>query len=267
MESLKGKDGILEDIRRMKSGSFEQMFLTTVYGLGSYFKSLFAFGKDNKITRDNLNVIREMFRILKTERIFLNYILRHLDEFDIAATEDVVALLDEANDEAVFFYYDVINDIENAADLHEEYRGIRRKQDYPTLIQSTTYAKEVVALGENSESLKQFLGFETDFWSYIKDKIREVDYPGEEANGMFYAKPLLDPDSMVVGIIVLVPKVVDLRTALLAIKIYNEAHDLYYMVGQTYDKSQMSGCDILQLEYEEQYIADKADRLLKKDIK
>ncbi len=267
MESLKGKDGILEDIQRMKSGSFEQMYLTTIYGLGSYFKSLFVFGINNKITRDNLNVISEMFRILKTERIFLNYILRHLDEFDIAATEDVVAMLDEANDEAVLFYYDVINDIEDAADLHEEWRGTRRKQSQPTLIQSTSYAKEVVALSENLESLKQFLGFETDFWSYIKDKVREVDYPGDEAKEMFYAKPLLDPDSMVVGIIVLVPKVVDLRTALLAIKIYNEAHDIYYMVGRTYDKSQMSKCDTLQHEYEEQYIAKKANKLLKKDVK
>lgn len=267
MENLDSKRRILEDIKRMKSGSLEQMYLITVYGLEAYFKSLFAFGKDNKITRDNLNVIREMFRILKTERIFLNYILRHLDEFDISATEDVVAMLDEANDKAVIFYYDVIDGIEDAVDLQEEWRGIRRKQDYPTLTQSTTYAKEVVALGENAESLKQFLGFETDFWSYIKDKVQEADCTCEEVEGMFYAKPLLDPDSMVVGIHVLVPKVVDLRTALLAISIYNRAHDIYNMIGQTYDDSKISECDLLQQEYEEQYIAEKADKLLKKDIK
>ena len=50
---------LTEDIKSMKKGSYEQMWLITMYGLGSYFKSLFRFGNSN-VTRDNLNVIKEI---------------------------------------------------------------------------------------------------------------------------------------------------------------------------------------------------------------
>ena len=58
------KENILTDIESMKKGSYEQMMLITVYSLSSYFRSLFAFGNKSDVTKDNLNVIKEMFRIL-----------------------------------------------------------------------------------------------------------------------------------------------------------------------------------------------------------
>ena len=101
---------LTDDIKSMKKGSYEQMWLITMYGLGSYFKSLFRFGGSSKVTRDNLNVIKEMFGILKTEREMLNFILRNLDKFDITSTQDVVQMLDELNDKTVEYYYEGVQD-------------------------------------------------------------------------------------------------------------------------------------------------------------
>ena len=94
MKSLiEQKQEVTEDIKSMKKGSYEQMLLITMYGLGSYFKSLFKFGNSD-VTRDNLNVIKEMFNILKTERELLNFILKNMDRFEISSTQDVVQMLD-----------------------------------------------------------------------------------------------------------------------------------------------------------------------------
>ena len=61
------KDILIDDIKEMKKGSYEEMWLITVYGLASYFKSLFSFGFRSNVTRDNINVIKQMFGFLSTE--------------------------------------------------------------------------------------------------------------------------------------------------------------------------------------------------------
>ena len=49
------KEVLIDDIKNMKSGSYEEMWLITVYGLSSYFKSLFSFGFNSNVTKDNIN--------------------------------------------------------------------------------------------------------------------------------------------------------------------------------------------------------------------
>ncbi len=265
MESVNKKQ-LIEDIYRMKSGSREQMLLTTFYSLRAYVRSLFVFGINNEATKDNLNVIKEMFSILRTERILLNYILKHIDDFDIDATEKVVRMLDEVNDETVLFYYNVIDDIENAALMEEEFRAKRRKQPVPSLIQSSSYASEVVALGENIDSLKEFLGYEDEFWEYIKKEYKEVNVDINVAEKMVYAAPLLDDEGNVFRVLITGPKVVDLETALLAIQVYKKAHDIYLCIGKKYDEKLCFSSLPLQQKYLEEYISEKANKLLSKKM-
>ena len=100
---------LTDDIKEMKKGSYEEMWLITVYGLASYFKSLFSFGFRSNVTRDNINVIKEMFGILSTERKLLNYILKNMESFHVESTEDVISMLDSLNDKTVEYYYHVID--------------------------------------------------------------------------------------------------------------------------------------------------------------
>lgn len=265
MGYIEDKNKILTDIREMKNGSYEQMLLITMYSLNSYFKSLVAFGKNHAVTRDNINIIKEMFGILKNERTLLNYIVKHIDEFDMAATENIVAILDEANDEAVYFYYDVIDDIEEAAEMRQEFRAIRRKQKTPTLIQSDSYAKQVIALGENLDKLKEFLGFEDEFWQFIKDDTKEINFEAEIEMNMVHATPLLDEKGNVARILIVAPKVVNLESALLAIKIYIKAHDIYMMLGHPYNKTQLDdSTSKVQDSYENDYLLRKVQDTFKR---
>ncbi len=256
------KRNLYENICEMKDGSIEQMCLITMYSLGSYFKSLFTFGSSNKVTRDNLNIIKEMFKIIKTERTLLNYILQNFDKFDIAATQEVVEMLDDVNDKTVLYYYDVINGIEDAAELKEEHRGYRPRCGFPTLIEDSSYAEEVIALGENLESLKSFLDFEEEFWEFIKDKTKKVDTSIEIMEKMVYAIPIYNEEGYVVSLQLMIPRISNLESALLAIKIYKKAYDIYKMIGKKYDKDNLDDSAILQERYKNNYLPRKVKNLL-----
>lgn len=232
MESIEQSKALLvKDIENMKNGQLEEMILVSFYSLSSYFKSLIVFGGNSEITKDNINVIREIFQILKTERLLLNFILKNIDKFNIGAAQDVVNTIDELNDKTIEYYYSVMDDIEDAIDMKEERRGIRPKSNFRTLVQTDTYINQVFALAENRTNIKAFLKFEDEFWKYIEDKEHCVEVPFDIAEKISYVTALLDENGNVSGLKMLVPEVVDLNTALLAIRCYVRAHDVYKMIG------------------------------------
>lgn len=253
---------LLQDIKEMKNGEFNQMYLVTIYSLSAYFKSLLAFGSNSSITKDNINIIKEMFNILKVERILLNYIVKNIDEFDVYSAIDVVGMLDEINDKTVEYYYSVINDIEDACETKQEIRGVRPKVKTPTLIQSNSYAAEVIALSENLTNLKDFLGFEEDFWKFIEHRVKVVDASAPIAIKMIYAIPIFDEKELVADVDIMIPKIIDLNTALMAIKMYKKAYEIYKLLGKKYDKESLGTSEELEGNYKNVYLANKAVKIL-----
>lgn len=254
-------EDLLSDIKDMKNGSLEQMYLITLYSLSNYIKSLIAFGRKSQITKDNLRIIKEMFEILKTERKLLNYILRNADEIDSYSALLVIGLLDETNDKTVEYYYQVMDDIEEACEMNDERRGLRRKKNFPTLTQDIGYAEEVVALCENEDSLKNFLGYENDFWDYIKKKIKYIDTDIEIEKKASYAIPIYD-GNIVVDIDLLVPKVIDLPTALLALSLYTKAYKIYKSFGHEYTPATEDDINEISLNYRKLYLNIKAQNII-----
>ncbi len=256
------KNDLTRDIREMKNGSIEQMCLITFYSLGSYFKSLFTFGSSNKVTRDSLNIIKEMFSILRTERSLLNFILKNIDSFDVNAAQDVVRMLDDVNDDTVRYYYNLIDDIEDAAEFEQEYRGYRPRNGYPTLIEDNTYSGKVIALSENLEDLKSFLGFEDDFWEFIKDKTKKVDTSVDIMDKMVYAIPICNHEGLIVSLQLMLPKVYNLESALIAIRVYKKAYEIYKLIGKKLENEIISDANQLQDVYKKEYLPRKAKDIL-----
>ena len=242
------KEVLLEELKDMKSGSYEEMWLITVYGLSSYFKSLFSFGFNSNVTKDNINVIKEMFKILYTERKLLNFILKNLDSFHLDSTEDVIRMLDELNDKTVEYYYHIIEDIENACECEQEFRGSRPRKEFPTLIQSSSYANEVVALALNKKAVIEFLGYEEDFLKFIKDRDNcDLRVEAETASNIVAVVPIMHEDN-VADVKFVLPEVVDLETALLAIKTYQKIYSIYKCIGGPLVKDEISQDKAIQFE-------------------
>ena len=235
------KERLEKDLRDMRSGSYEEMWLITVYGLSSYFKSLFSFGFKSNVTKDNINVIKEMFNILFTERKMLNFMLKNLDKFHLNSTEDVIQMLDELNEKTVEYYYHIIEDIETACECGQEFRGARPRKDFPTLTQSDSYASEVVALSLNKKAIREFLGYEEEFWKFIEGKDNcDIKVSEEAAKAMSYAIPLTHGNDIVVDVKFMIPEVVDLSTALLAIQTYQKVYAIYKQIGKPIVREEVS---------------------------
>ncbi len=259
------KENLVNDIKEMKSGSIEQMALVTYYSLGSYFKSLLAFGRKSSITKDNLNVIKEMYHILKRENVLLNYILRNIDKLDIDAACNVVEMLDSLNDKTVEYYYDVIEEVEEACECQEERRGIRPRKEFSTIIQTDSYAKEVIALSEDLDSLKGFLDYEPEFWTFIKPYFKTANVNLETMSGIFHVIPITDENNHVCAIDLLVPEIIDLKTALLAIQLYEQAYQIYKARGKEYQRQPINQSN-LPKKYEEEFLQNKLQMTFNKKM-
>lgn len=252
------KKGLIKDINFMKRGSIGEMLLIIRFSLISYLKCLLVFGHKSVITKDNLNVIKEMFDILKLEKKILKYILKNIKQFNLNATIEVIMMLDEVNESTVRYYYDVIDDIETAADMHNVFRALRANNNSPTLIQTYSYVTEVISLAENIESLKLFLGFEEEFWNYIQNKVEIIDFDFTYICEFSDVEPIIK-DDIVTDIKIKVPKVINLQSALIAISEYKKAYELYTMIGCRYDKNKIVDDDeALQKKYCEEYLLKKA---------
>lgn len=254
------KDILIDDIKEMKKGSYEEMWLITVYGLASYFKSLFSFGFRSNVTRDNINVIKEMFGILSTERKLLNYILKNMESFHVESTEDVISMLDSLNDKTVEYYYHVIEDIEDAVDCGQEFRGTRPKKEFDTLTQSSSYASEVVALALDKNAIKEFLGYEDEFWKFVQEREKDefkVSY--ETASHMTQVIALYSND-VISDVKFFIPGVVDLRTALLALQTYQKIYAIYKCIGKS--KVDVVIGDAKVEEFESKYLPALSKRLI-----
>lgn len=250
-----------KNINEMKQGDFNQMALITYYSLGSYFKSLVAFGRKNPITKDNLQIIKEMYQIIIKERKLLNFILKNIDEIDVSEALDAIYMLDELNDETVAYYYDVIEDIEAACYIKEEHRGIRKQNNTPTLLESDSYAMKIMALAENDNSLRDFLKFDDNFWQVASSKTLIKDEELENSETKYYAKAILNEFDLVADFRIIVPKVINLETALIAIKVYKEAYNIYKYMGKVYEPFSEENALKAQEEFKENYLLSKAKKL------
>lgn len=257
------RNDLKKDINEMKSGSVEEMLLIVLYCLRSYFKSLMVFGKDNRVTKDNLNVIKEMFHILRTERKFLNFILKNINLIDPIAAEEVIKMLDDVNDDTVRYYYDVISDIEEAAELEQEFRGYRPRKEYPTLIKENSYGMEVIALCCDIESIKTVLNYEEEFWNYIKSRTKIIDTSSDISSKMARATPITD-DGIIVDIEVLAPKINNLQSSIDAIKVYAKAHSIFKKLGSPIDELEEYDDVSEKRKFSEDYLTQKLKQLLKK---
>ncbi len=247
---------LIRYMNEMKSGSIEQMILTIRYCLEAYFRSLIVFGSDNKVTRENIEIIKEMFKILNTERSFLDYIRQNIDHFDIEASQDVVFLLDSINDETVEYYYGLMNDIDDAIDLVQEFRGYRPRIPFPSLLNDPSYAIKVIALGENLDSIQEFLGFEEDFWQYINERTEfedEINTPG--------VYPISNSTNDPIDLKIVLPKVTNLDSALQVIKLYRKAYEMYQILNKPFNKELETDTD-LEEKYQNVYLINKARKTL-----
>lgn len=247
-----------EEIHNIQSRSPEAMYQIIKQAIANYFGSLVKFGAKSSVSKDNLSVISEYRRILKKEKALFGFILENRNRINKEAALELVYDLDHLNDMTLKYYYEVLGEIEDANEMAQESRGVRPKKNFSTLIESDEYDIKAIALLENLDSVKKYLNFPDDFWSFISNSynLRIIDVSNPEGvEAMSFVTPIYNQDGTVHTVIAQIPKVVNLFTAKKAIEILTRAFTYYRSIGK-----EMDGIVPFPGEdqgYERQYLAQK----------
>lgn len=253
---------LIKDILFMKRATPDQIRKITMDGMKTYFKALAVFGPSSPITKEALVTIREMYEISKVEGKLLNFITSNLASIDISAAESVVLTLDKLNDDTYAAYDSVLGEIEIACDTKNPNRTIKPKSGINSLITNENYKTMVVSLTERMIDVRAFLTYEEDFWTFIETYLKVVPSPGYIAEKTCGLRPILDQDGNLVNFYTIVPKVVDLDTAMIAIDVYKRAHDLYNCLSYRYKDILKPSSEAVQEEYKE-HLDERAKMIFK----
>lgn len=256
------KISLLEEIDSIRSENIEQLFLMTKSSLYSYIKAILTYGIKNKITKDNLNVLKEFFKVVNEETRILNYIVSNIDDIDSDATIKFIQKLDDLNEKTFKYYYTVIEDIETSCETKVPHYAARITKNFKSLTDTISYRREVVALTETDKKIREQLDYEEDFWYYIDRIIKRVNTGIDVVNSVVYVKPIYDSDDLIGGIDMLIPEVVDLDTSLLAIELYQKAYSIYKSIGL----KEVIKCDDedFPIFYQDYYLDSKVSLIFKK---
>lgn len=226
------QEDLANKIKNSKKENIENRLLITLKSLEAYAAATFKFGKNSEAARDALFARKEFIKIIKEEKHLFKFLLNNLHLVDLDAASEVINMLDNVRSETLSYYNGVLTGIENAAEKKDEKLAARADKDFNTLTETSSFREEVIALLENTESIKEFLNLPDGFWEYIKNKCTSIEMSHEVADGMTFVIPIYDVNGNIASLRMNVPKPTDLYTALKALQSYIKAYYIYVALGQ-----------------------------------
>ena len=82
------------------------------------------------------------------------------------------------------------------------------------------------------EDIVAFLNYPEEFWEFVTPRIKRID-PTVSGNEIFYVTlRKFDDEGRITNIRVMVPEIIDMRTARINVHELKHAYDLYQLLGQ-----------------------------------
>lgn len=254
------KKMIIEEIKDIRCKTVEEILLMLKYVIQAYIYSLFTFGANNKVTIDVKNIWNQFKQILREEKNIHKFILRNSDLISAEEVYDLLDKMSDVNDDTVEYYYNALDDILDACETKCEDRAAHYKRDFLTLIETDEYKIEASGLALNFDNIKEFLNYSQDFWNFVTPKIRMVDSRIKENEILYVTLISSDCNGLLQDIRVIVPEIVDLKTACINIHEFKHAYDLYLQMGKRVDESE-THCEEdavnLEKEFKKTYVLNK----------
>lgn len=215
---------LYNDVIETKGMNMEALARMTRYALESFLRCLIVFGHKSAITKDCLNVIREYKAIITEENRLLTLLLT--SPADIDRKDMYFNLINDLSDKTISYYYQVLDDIDDAVECRDEMRGKRYPKHFETLIETDYYRNVLYSLSISFADVKEYLGYEEEFWEYIDTRTTWIEPFGENPR-YFYGVNFKEEEGIVTDLHVTIPSIVDLDTAKIVVHEIRHAHDLY----------------------------------------
>jgi len=226
MNKIQADQCVLE-MQEIKKQNLEELFLIIKYSFENLINSIFCKKSKTEIPKKCYNIVKEFNKIIKEERKILNFLINHISYIEENNLKDFIEKLDELNEQTINYFYQYLDNIEDAIELNDVLRIAPEKRNFKTLPENNELKKEACNLILSKELVKNFLGYEEEFWKFIdarsifSDDVTDYKIEWEYNFGSQIRLRLI------------LPEIKNLDTALSCVKAYNKAHILYFCDHKT----------------------------------
>lgn len=244
----KSEKKLIKDIYKdYKKLNNEQIRLIFRYYIEAYFD---AYINNNIYDLANINSIWYSFKMINSEEKWLyNFVINNYKNIDLKSGYDFFDMLDNINDKTVEYIIDSLC-------------GIKKDKNFYTLIETDFYRMYAQGLLMSLDNIKEFLGYEEDFWKYVESKTAYLDSYLEKSKDFYGVLINTDDDDNIKDIRVYVPIIVDLFTALVNVHEFKHAHDLYQSIGKKYgsEEEYEKSARNLEVEFQKKYMFNRINK-------
>ncbi len=255
-----------ETIHMMRKKGLSQFCYMMSFSIRIYLKSFIVFGPETVVTEDIASAWREYLTIKKKENKIFNYLLKRkedIDYFSFPANEFLLDL-DELSEQTDEYFEKVLEDIEVACDMRDKYRAKRMPKEFDTLIENDDFVHELVEGTINIKDIIKFLRLPKKFIKFMKnDNFRIYELEDDEENHQFFYGVNFqeDENEKLSDIKLMIPGIVDFKTALINVSEYQKAYQLYQRLGRNLNDHDiqeiLNSAKYCEERFEKEYIKEK----------
>lgn len=228
------REAIKDDIKEIRWQNLEQILSTFKYISIAYLKAYMMFGRGHKVTEEAKRIWLEFKDIVLSEDKILRFLKNNTETIDYDAAEDLLDKLDNLNEDTVIYYYDLIDSLEDACETQQEWRITRPRRSFKTLIETDEFYKKALSLTLSMKDIEAFLNLPKEFIDYVDKKLITFNYYFDENALVFSGVYPKVVDGLLIDFRVVVPEVVDDKTAAVNINLYSQAFSVYQSLGKEY---------------------------------
>lgn len=227
-----------DEIYEIKRENFEQFCLMLRYTLGNFMASGVQYGFTHSITKKNFQVFGDYFAILKEENAYLNLLLRANPKFESSQMFRFLDLLDEKNDEAIAYFYQILDDFGDSISFGGEgYRFQYPKRHFKFITEVEDFQNELTRLILGENVLQEYYSYEDVFWNYLKPRTTVLEGISKDNDSYFYGVyPKISEDQILRDFKMIVPHMDDLKTLFINVHELNHAYVLYQRLYQPFEE-------------------------------
>lgn len=228
-----------KEIDEIKWLNLETLFLISQYALQNIIESADNYALSKWVVTSYIKVMRE-------ETVLLNFLKRNLDKIDARELDNILDMLDEANENTMMYFYGFLDNIQENLDFFKKYSFFKKITD------TDKYRKEIYGTTLNLSHIQEFLGIKNKTWENLKKRTIIT-----EDESLFGVNIKLD-DNIIEDIKIFVPPIKNLKTAMINVHEFRHAYDICQMTGLEYiDSDYEVIARKSEKEFEDKYIKKK----------
>lgn len=221
------KEDLKNSIKKYKLEMINETILIIYYSLNAYLSSLINFGIDSSVTKDCLAVIKEFSDINKFEHKIFKFIKENISSIDIGVADELIDQMSERKEEEIVYYYKVLDDIEDACDMREEFRAKRIKKDFKSISEDQEFKNNLYASKFTVDEIMSYLNFDQEMIEFIKPRIFEDIREFADDKDVFGVNYKTNDENIVTDIRLILPTILDYETLMINVNLLMKACYLY----------------------------------------